>query len=424
MNKALTRTTLSAAFALAALPATAWQFLPTTGGDLDDAANWGGTFYGPCAVAKMQSGPLTISSGNAVIPELPTAEGGTSTYKLLYRGYAFTNEWADAWAFQPVGIDIEATATVIQKSGILAPSAATTVSGRFEILADGIFRTANNATVSSGGALAVEGGALEIVSDYGALTINAGGSLSLSGGATLVFPANNKATLSIANGAEAVADGATLSINNDGNKIGGDGATLLFYGQPSSITSRFAMQGDEFVVCVSNATLSFASAGSSKLFITGTETSPADGTSDRTLRFCGANPHLTVLGSGGLYLRGSSTTFSFDLPAGAFTADPVIEIPNASASFRGDAGTCAASKVVVNVDNDCDPGTYTLLRGKNATTFLNGTSAKPRSTEKWVANCGSKRKATFQTSGTAGSADESLQVVVADATTATVISFR
>ena len=384
---------LAAAFLLAH-GAWAAQFQPTTGGNLDDAANWNNTTDSSYAVIKAQSGALTISTADATLP---------NSGSLVYRTNVHTNEFGSGNALTVAGLTVEQGATLVHKSGTIdSTGAATFNNGAAVFTGTGSVFSGTSVTLSDGGVLAIEDGAAWNFK-YG-MTINSGTKVCADG-AAIVFSADqnaqrvfsvlaggtlavtnssfsmssNKAKLDIASGATAIINGSTLLIDNDGVKIGGDGGTLLFSGGASSISSRFTMTGDEFVFCVSNTTVNFASDSSSKLFITGSETSPKEGTSDRTLKFCGANPHLVVKGTGGLFLRGSKTTLQFDLPRGDFTTDPVIEIPNASAPFNGDSGTLATSQIVVNIDAHTAPGTYTLLKGKNAATFLTGES-------KWTTN--------------------------------------
>ena len=71
---------------LSAFPVVAWaaQFIPETGGHLDDDANWTEN-RAVCAIAKAQSGPLTISTANASLP------GSAGT--LNYWNYAYTNDF-------------------------------------------------------------------------------------------------------------------------------------------------------------------------------------------------------------------------------------------------------------------------------------------------------------------------------------------
>lgn len=373
----------------------AWaaQFKPTTGGNLDDASNWNNTTDTSYAVVNQQSAALTISSASATLP---------NNGSLLYRTNVHTNDFGAGNTLTVAGLTVEQGATLVHKSGTIdSTGAATFNNGAAVFTGTGSVLDGTSATLSNGGVLAIEDGAAwnftksvtvnngtKICADGAKITFSpdqndrvfsvlAGGTLAITNSSFAMT--SNKAKLDVASGATAVINGSTLQIDDDGVKIGGDGGTLLFSGGASSISSRFTMTGDEFMFCVSNTTVNFASDSSSKLFITGSETSPTEGTSDRTLKFCGANPHLVVKGTGGLFLRGSKTTLQFDLPRGDFTTDSVIEIPNASASFKGDSRTLAASQIVVNIDAHTTPGTYTLLKGKNAATFLTGAN-------KWVTN--------------------------------------
>lgn len=386
--------TLAAMVICAAGFARAAQFQPTNGGDLDDAKNWNIPSDTTFAILKAQSAALSISADNATLPN--------SAASLSYRNYTYTNNWTSGWTFSGTGsLEVRSGARLVHESGTMKFSKATgssvagtleitgaesvvelggtTVSGTIVVTNSAVFKPDMDVTVQSGGTMVcADGATISFSPDQNhAISVLAGGTLAVTNSSFSM--SSNKANLDIASGATAIINGSALLIDNDGVKIGGDGGTLLFSGGASSISSRFTMTGDEFVFCVSNTTVNFASDSSSKLFITGSETSPTEGTSDRALKFCGANPHLVVKGTGGLFLRGSKTTLQFDLPRGDFTTDSVIEIPNASASFKGDSGTLAASQIVVNIDTHTTPGTYTLLKGKNAATFLTGAN-------KWVTN--------------------------------------
>ena len=106
-------------------------------------------------------------------------------------------------------------------------------------------------------------------------------------------------------------------------------------------------------------------------FMTGMQ---ADASETRRYVFEGADPHLKITGSSGMYLRGK-VTLEFNLQDEGFPTDhPVIDLQNVAAKFNGDAATKAYRALVVNVSNRCPPGTYTLLRGTGADTlFKDGT---------------------------------------------------
>ena len=44
------------------------QFHPTTGGNLEDAANWNSAYDNTSAITKAQSAALSISAANATLP--------------------------------------------------------------------------------------------------------------------------------------------------------------------------------------------------------------------------------------------------------------------------------------------------------------------------------------------------------------------
>lgn len=375
----------------------AWaaQFNPETGGNLDDASNWNNTTDTSYAVIKQQSAALTLSADSATLP---------NSGSLIYRTNVHTNDFGAGNTLTVPTLTVQNSATLVHKSGgIIANNASAasqidtgsatitgenstwslqslTVNSLLKIEDRATVTAAGNVNVNSGATLSINGGSVTINPTANhSMAIADGGVFAMTDG-TLTL-SNNKTTFSVVSGANVAINGSTITVGDDGAKIGGDGGTLLFTGNESSISSRFTMIGDEFVFCVSNTTVNFASDSSSKLFITGGETSPTTGTSDRTLKFCGYNPHLRIYGKGGLFLRGSKTTLLFDLPKGEYTTEPVVELMDSTktAEFKGDTGTKAASQIVVNIDNHTAPGTYTLLKGKNASTFLTGEN-------KWVTN--------------------------------------
>ena len=98
-------------------------------------------------------------------------------------------------------------------------------------------------------------------------------------------------------------------------------------------------------------------------FITGANTDPDNETS---FLFSGTNTHIRISGSKGLYLRGNTVSFEFDIPAaGVSKSHPVIDLQHSSAAVSADPD--CESSLVVSVDPLCPPGTYTLIRGKNCT---------------------------------------------------------
>ena len=382
-----------AATCLLALGAWAAQFTPTNGGDLDDPDNWNSTSDMTYGVVKQQSAALTISSASATLP---------NNGSLLYRTNVHTNDFGAGNTLTVAGLTVEQGATLVHKSGTIdSTGAATFNNGAAVFTGTGSVLDGKSATLSNGGSLAIEDGAAwnfarsvtinsgtKVVADGATLsmntpstgtsyyiTVNEGGTFAVKD--STVNLANGKAHIAI-NNATATFDGVAISMGaSNVSSIGGDGGTVLFTGGTSTINHRFLMTGDDFTFCVSNATVNFTPSTASELFITGS----GDATEElaKTLRFCGASPRLAVASSGGLHLRGTKgVTLQFDLSADWTPADAVVEITG-SGEFKGDATCLAASQIVVNIDNHTAPGTYTLLKGKNASTFLTGEN-------KWVTN--------------------------------------
>lgn len=420
--------TLAAMAICAAGLARAAHFKPTTGGNLDDPDNWSSTSDTTYGVVKQQSAALTISSASATLP---------NNGSLLYRTNVHTNDFGAGNTLTVAGLTVEQGATLVHKSGTIdSTGAATFNNGAAVFTGTGSVLDGTSATLLNGGALTIEDGAAwnftrsvtinsgtKVVADGATLsmntpstgtsyyiTVNEGGTFAVKD--STVYLANGKAHIDI-NNATATFDGSTISMGtSNASSIGGDGGTLLFTGSASAINQRFPMTGDDFTFCVSNTTVNFAPATTSDLFITGSGAATEE--LAKTLRFCGS-ARLSVASSGGLHLRGTKgVKLQFDLDANSAPDSPMVEITNASGSFKGD-GTClSASQVVVNINKGCEEGTYTLMKGKAATTFI--TNA-----EKWLVNCVDGYKASLKTAGTSGSTDECLQVVVMRAGLAIIV---
>ena len=392
---------LTGALRLFALAATcllvhgAWaaQFQPTTGGNLDDPDNWNSTSDTTYGVVKQQSAALTISSASATLP---------NNGSLLYRTNVHTNDFGAGNTLTVAGLTVEEGATLVHKSGTIdSTEAATFNNGAAVFTGTGSVLKGTSATLSNGGSLAIEDGAAwnftrsvtinsgtKVVADGATLsmntpssgtsyyiTVNEGGTFAVKD--STVNLANGKAHIAI-NNATATFDEVAISMGaSNGSSIGGDGGTVLFAGGTSTINHRFPMTGDDFTFCVSNATVNFTPSTASELFITGSGAATEE--LAKTLRFCGS-ARLAVASSGGLHLRGTKgVKLQFDLDANSAPDSPMVEITNASGEFKGDATCLAASQIVVNIDAHTAPGTYTLLKGKNAATFLTGES-------KWTTN--------------------------------------
>ena len=369
------------------------QFQPTTGGNLDNSDNWNTPSDNSFAIMKAQSAPLTISSSLAT---LPNPKGN-----LSYRNCVYTNEWPSGWKMYGTGtFEIQSSSSLLQKSGTLSFAGeqnkiggifdisgqdsvvelgTTEVSGSIKVSSSATFKPNMNLTIKDGGALSIENANLyHNTGDSGPLyriKLNSGGVLSATS-ATITLP-TGKSGIEIID-STAVIDGSTLSIGNNGSAIGGDSGTILFCGNSSTIDHRFTMAGDDFTFCVSNTTVNFTPKTATDLFITGTGSS--DEEYAKKLRFCGAAPRLTIASSNGFHLRGSKgVTLQFDIGKDGFPTDKAIVEITEGGSFKGDKQTCQSSKILVNVLPGCKVGAYTLLKGKNAATFLTGDN-------KWIVN--------------------------------------
>ena len=343
----------------------------------------------------MAKSGFTISADGVDLP----ASGDT----LLYRIYTYTNDFGAGLSMNLAGdLQVAEGATLVQKSGNLCSSAkgsiyaATVVvegssaglvfknidlaenSGGNLVVRHGATVTVTNSMVIRAGAsVLVENATLKqnTSSTSYSITMKAGATLRVSN-STLEFP-GTKGALYIDSGATVGFDGAEIKMNGDVG-FGGSGAEVVFSGKSSSFNRRFNMVGDNFTFCITNTTVCFSPATASDLFVTGGRTENEN--NGRTLRFCGAAPRLEVASSGGFYLRGAKgITLQFDIGRDGFPTDAAIVEITGGGSFKGDATACAASRIVVNVGRQCPPGTYVLLKGKNASTFLTGE-------DKWVTN--------------------------------------
>ena len=401
MKKLIVPIVKFAATCLLAHGAWAAQFQPTTGGNLDDPDNWSSTSDTTYGVVKQQSAALTISSASATLP---------NNGSLLYRTNVHTNDFGAGNTLTVAGLTVEQGATLVHKSGTIdSTGAATFNNGAAVFTGTGSVLDGTSATLSNGGSLAIEDGAAwnftrsvtinsgtKVVADGATLsmntpssgtsyyiTVNEGGTFAVKD--STVNLANSKAHIAI-NNATATFDGVAISMGaSSASTIGGDGGTVLFTGGTSTINHRFSMTGDDFTFCVSNTTVNFSPEDANELFITGSGNSTEN--LAKTLLFCGAVPRFAIASSNGFYLRGTKgVTLQFDIGQEGFPTDAAVLEITAGGSFKGDPSACAASQIVLNVDDHCPTGTYTLLKGSKATTFINGTAGNPRATDKYVLN--------------------------------------
>ena len=164
-----------------------------------------------------------------------------------------------------------------------------------------------------------------------------------------------------------------------GGSFGCDnGALELHAGSRLVVTNRWVMTGDNFTIRLDDSTLEADIPNN--WFITGAGTNP--GTGNRTFVFEGARPGLTTSGTG-FFLRGESVRLVFNLGAEGFPMDRAVVDVQGAGVFRADSKE--TNLVSVNVAADCPEGTYTLMRGTNAGTFLNA--------DRYVLTCAEGRKA-------------------------------
>ena len=164
-----------------------------------------------------------------------------------------------------------------------------------------------------------------------------------------------------------------------GGSFGCDnGALELHAGSCLVVTNRWVMTGDNFTIRLDDSTLEADIPNN--WFITGAGTNP--GTGNRTFVFEGARPGLTTSGTG-FFLRGESVRLVFNLGAEGFPMDRAVVDVQGSGVFRADSKE--TNLIAVNVAADCPEGTYTLMRGTNAGTFLNA--------DRYVLTCAEGRKA-------------------------------
>ena len=318
--------------------------------------------------ARMANGNAFFTGADAILEVDGTLNVGTSaaTGSLAVENGATVNA---------------GTLAVAADSTLSAKDSGTSINAETYSLNGGTVAVGYGAMMKMTGSLTADGGSVVIVDNAKLLhdtttdrrlTFNTGSFLSMKN--SIIEFAGNKGKLYL-DGGMALFDGVTVAPEQSNTVlIGGDGGTLTFSGSPSAITHRFSMVGDDFTFCVSNATVNFSPSSASELFITGSGSaseSSEDG-HNRIFRFCGAAPRLAIGSTGGFHLRGTSITLQFDIGAEGFPTDAaVVEITNGG-SFKGDAGTCGASRIIVNVDDRCPAGTYTLLKGDKAATFLTG----------------------------------------------------
>ena len=188
-------------------------------------------------------------------------------------------------------------------------------------------------------------------------------SLELTNGITM--------TTSASPGSTAVFTNATVVLGKvKYAAVGGDSSLLAFSGCEVSVPQRWSIQGRDFTMRIDDSLVEYNDP--SDWFITG-GTGAESVEQKRTFVFEGANPHLKVSGSNGVFLRGG-IDLVFNLGADGFPKDhAVIDLTNPSAQFSGN--DLGAHRVVVNVSNSCPSGLYTLMKGKNCGTFLTAANA-------------------------------------------------
>ena len=219
-------------------------------------------------------------------------------------------------------------------------------SGNSLQVSSGASLAAKSIALYSGNSLVVEGARLELTNGITMTTSAAVGSVAAFTNSMVVF------------GQSKYAD------------VGGNASLMVFSGCCVSVPLRWKIQGSGFTMCIDNSLFEYSDP--SEWFITG-GTAAESPEQKRTLVFEGANPHLKVTGSKGVFLRGG-VDLVFNLGEGGFPTDhAVVDLTDSSAQFSGN--DLGAHRVLVNVSDNCPSGVYTLMRGKNCGTFLTGANA-------------------------------------------------
>ena len=130
-----------------------------------------------------------------------------------------------------------------------------------------------------------------------------------------------------------------------------------------NLSSRLNIHGSGFVFRIDDSEVNVTN--TTDWYITDNN---AGGATHYKYVFEGAAPGFRTTGSG-FFLRGTSVELEFNLGADGFSKDrPVVELQN-EGEFKADSKS--ANLITVNVSKDCPSGCYTLLKGRNANTFLN-----------------------------------------------------
>lgn len=219
-------------------------------------------------------------------------------------------------------------------------------SGNSLRVSSGASLAAKSISLYSGNSLVVEDSRLELTNGITMTTSAAEGSVAAFTNSVVVF------------GKSKYAD------------VGGNASLMVFSGCSVTVPQRWKIQGSGFTMRIDNSLFEYGDP--SEWFITG-GTGAESTEQKRTFVFEGANPHLKVTGSKGVFLRGG-VNLVFNLGKSGFPADhAVVDLTDSSAQFSGN--DLGAHRVLVNVSDNCPSGVYTLMRGKNCGTFLTGANA-------------------------------------------------
>ena len=202
------------------------------------------------------------------------------------------------------------------------------------------------------------------------ISLYAGNSIAVSD-ASLELTNGITMTTSASTGSVAAFTNATVVLGKERYAaVGGNASLLSFSRCEVSVPRRWSIQGRDFTMRIDDSRLEYTDP--SDWFITGGTGS--EGTDQkRTFVFEGANPHLKIHGSKGMFLRGG-VDIVFNLGRDGFPKDhAVIDLVDSSAQFSGN--DLAAHRVAVNVSDRCPPGLYTIMKGRNCGTFLTAADA-------------------------------------------------
>lgn len=252
---------LAAFSAVAADPE--WQ--PTTGGNLDDVANWsaapsGGNLY----VKKVQSAPFTVSSPSA-----------TLNGSLRYNSAVYTNAFGagNGLSLGAKVLHVEGGATLFHQSGSLTATGGAYLTGEGRMVIDGesaslavgkltvrkssAFNFESGIVITNGGAMSCADCAISAGFTHRTVVSGEKSSLTMRsalsiGGDNVEDPAVNYREVSVLDGATGSFAGAGIGVRTGNNAVRVDsGATVKFSGDVSLANSAASIVTTNNVISVS-----------------------------------------------------------------------------------------------------------------------------------------------------------------------------